>query len=236
MKSEFTNQATASENPDAAAIRTVIESLEKLYADEVRVDYTSAFGGEPELKSPHSLMTQWASVLPGFDRTRHALSNIDVKLKGSYAEATADVTAEHYLGGAFWQVGGEYNFTLQKEVDSWKISTHCFKLKAEIGSRDVLQQAREVAALHPVAYLQRQQTQKVVRDFLTALSEKDMEKFASVWSDDAVQEMPYSPEGFPKRVESRANLIKHYASWPANSGVANFTKDRIITMIAFSVS
>jgi hypothetical protein len=71
--------------PDEAAIQTIVESvatladrknfesLEKLYADEVRVDYTSAFGGEAELKSPQGLMSLWASSLPGFDRTRHEI-------------------------------------------------------------------------------------------------------------------------------------------------------------------
>lgn len=65
--------------PDEAAIYTIVESvanladrnnfesLEKLYSEEVEVDYTSAFGGEVELKSPQGLMTQWASTLPGFD-------------------------------------------------------------------------------------------------------------------------------------------------------------------------
>jgi fermentation-respiration switch protein FrsA (DUF1100 family) len=40
------------------------EALEKLYAPEVRVDYTSLAGGEPEVKSAAALMTQWAGVLP----------------------------------------------------------------------------------------------------------------------------------------------------------------------------
>ena len=36
-----------------------------------------------------------------------------------------------------------------------------------------------------------------------------MEKLASLWADNAVQDMPYSPEGFPKRVSGKHNLIKH---------------------------
>ncbi len=72
---------------DEAAIHTIVESvanladrgnfesLEKLYAEEVEVDYTSAFGGEVELKSPQGLMSLWASSLPGFERTHHQISN-----------------------------------------------------------------------------------------------------------------------------------------------------------------
>ena len=58
------------ETPDEAAIKTIVESvavladssnfeaLERLYADEILVDYTSLAGGEPELKSPQALMSE----------------------------------------------------------------------------------------------------------------------------------------------------------------------------------
>ena len=108
----------ASDPQDEAAIKTTIESIgiladqgnfeeiEKLYADEVELDYTSLTGGEVERISPQALMTQWASVLPGFDRTRHAISDIAVTLDGTGAEATANVIADHYVGDLFWQVRG----------------------------------------------------------------------------------------------------------------------------------
>lgn len=100
---------------DEAAIKTIVESvatladnsnfesLEKLYAEEVEVDYTSAFGGEVELKSPQGLMSLWASTLPGFERTHHQISNIETKITGNKATATADVTANHYLNDTIYQ-------------------------------------------------------------------------------------------------------------------------------------
>lgn len=66
-------------------------------------------------------------------------------------------------------------------------------------------------------------TQDTVRAFLVALEEKDMTAFADVWADDAVQDMPFSPEGFPKRVEGKENIVAHYAAWPDISGSAQFT-------------
>jgi ketosteroid isomerase-like protein len=222
--------------PDEAAIKTIVESvatladrenfesLEKLYADEVRVDYTSAFGGEVELKSPQALMTQWASSLPGFDRTRHEISNIETEVKGNTATATADVVADHYLDEMFWQIAGSYEYGLVKEDRQWTISKMTFIAESEQGSRDIINQAVEQASIKPSSYIQRQQTKQAVINFLTSLEEKDMDKFASVWAEDAVQDMPFSPEGFPKRVEGKANLIKHYAAWPETSGKANFTE------------
>jgi ketosteroid isomerase-like protein len=230
----------ASASSDVAKIETAIQSvatladghefeaLEKLFAPEVKVDYTSAFGGEAELKSPQALMTAWAGLLPGFDATRHNLSNIKAEVKGRNASATADVVADHYIAGKQWQISGSYQYRLIDDDGNWLITEMVFLAGAEIGSRDVLGLATEAAKADPVSYIKRQQTKQVVRDFLTSLEEKDMQKFANVWADDAVQDMPYSPEGFPKRVEGKANLIKHYGAWPEISGKANFTKALIM--------
>ena len=65
------------------------------------------------------------------------------------------------------------------------------------------------------------------RDFLTSLETEDMEKFAGLWADDAVQDMPFSPDGFPKKVAGRENLVAHYAAWPENSGEADFTSNLV---------
>lgn len=224
---------------DEAQIVTIVESvatladrgefstLEHLYDDEVTVDYTSLTGGEVELKSPQALMTQWASVLPGFDVTRHDISNIEVTVDGQKAVATADVIADHYMGNQHWQVQGDYRYELQKEGDIWRITSHTFNLHQESGDRTVFGPASKRAAATPIPYLQRQETKQAVLNFLTALEEKDMEKFASVWSMDAVQEMPYAPGNFPKRVVGKQNLIQHYAQWPEISGKTDFTSQLV---------
>ncbi len=225
--------------PDEAAIQTIVESvanladksnfesLEKLYAEEVEVDYTSAFGGEAELKSPQGLMTQWASSLPGFDRTRHEISNIETEVKGNQATATADVTANHYLNDMFWQISGSYEYGLVKEDGQWAIEKMTFIAESEQGDRDIINKAVEQATINPSAYIQQQQTQRAVVDFLTSLENKDMDKFAELWAEDAVQDMPFSPEGFPKRVEGKTNLLEHYAPWSEISGEANFTDELV---------
>jgi ketosteroid isomerase-like protein len=63
----------------------------------------------------------------------------------------------------------------------------------------------------------------VVLDFLTGLEDKDMARVNGVWAEDAVQEMPYAPNGFPNRVVGKQALIKQYAGWPQNAGRAKFT-------------
>ena len=232
--------SAAGESPDVAAIKTIVESvavladggnfesLEKLYADEIRVDYTSLAGGEPELKSPQALMTEWAGVLPGFDRIRHHVSNIEVSIAGAAATATADVVADHYVAGLYWQAAGDYRYELIDNGDGWLISAATFNLCDEKGTRDVFGPASQNAVANPPSYVIRQQTAKSVRTFLASLEEKDMEKFASVWADAAVQDMPYSPEGHPKRVVGKDNIVQLYSSWPENSGRADFTSRLVL--------
>ncbi len=227
------------ESMEVAAIETIVESvavladsgnfeaLEQLFADEIQVDYTSLAGGEPELKSPQALMTEWAGVLPGFDRTRHDISNIVVSVTGARAVATADVIADHYVADLFWQVAGDYRYEFVDTGDGWRITSATFNLQDEKGTRDVFGPAIGNAADDPASYIKRQQTAAVVRAFLTSLEEKDMEKFASIWAEDAVQDMPYSPAGHPKRVVGRNELVKLYSGWPETSGEADFTSQLV---------
>ncbi len=220
---------------DQAAIATVVESvatladtrrfeeLQELYADEVQVDYSSLTGGSPEVKSAQALITEWAGVLPGFDRTRHAISDVEVKVTGETATATADVVASHWIGKQFWQVSGRYDYRLARDGRDWKITAHRLTVTGEEGSRDVFGPATEAARRTPPDYVIRQQTRQAVLDFLTGLEEKEMERVNNIWAEDAVQEMPYVPAGFPNRVVGREALIRQYAAWLQNSGRARFT-------------
>lgn len=222
-------------SPDQAAITTVVQSvgtladrhdfdaLAMLYADEVRLDYTSLAGGEPEVVSGTEITNRWAGVLPGFDRTHHAVSDVKVTVHGGYARATAHVVADHWLGAMHWQVRGDYAYELARQDRDWRITAHRFTVTGEDGSRDIFGPATEAAKAHPVAWTQRQQARTVVLDFLTGLETKDMARVNGVWAEDAVQDMPYAPDGFPKRVVGKPALIRQYAAWPQNSGKARFT-------------
>lgn len=57
------------------ADQNAFEYLGRIFSNTVVVDYTSAFGGEPATVNRADLMKSWAGLLPGFDLTRHELSN-----------------------------------------------------------------------------------------------------------------------------------------------------------------
>lgn len=138
--------ANTAHSADEAAIKTVVEgvalladrgefdALERLYAPEVRVDYTSLAGGELQVKSNVALMTEWASLLPGFDRTRHSISNIRVTINGTNATATADVVADHWIRNRHWQVSARYDYGFVKDGRDWKISFHKLTVADEQGT------------------------------------------------------------------------------------------------------
>ena len=235
-----TSPLALAEGADLAAVKTVVESvavladsgefdaLEKLYADEFMLDYSSLNGAPAELKSPRGLMMEWAAVLPGFDRTRHELSNTTAEITKDTATARADVTAGHWIDGAYWEVSGDYDYSLEKDVDGeWHITSMTFNLRSEEGSRDVFGPAMAAAAANPPAIVIREKAQQAVRDFLEGLETFDMERVNGVWAGDAVQDMPYAPDNFPSRVVGRQGIIGLYAAWPDSVTDPVFTDDLV---------
>ncbi|WP_406609460.1 nuclear transport factor 2 family protein [Agarivorans sp. JK6] len=130
----------------ALADQAAFEYLGRLFAPEVSLDYTSLFGGEVQQINREELMMQWAGFLPGFDTTFHQISNHRVTVNDNSANARVDFTASHWLGSdGFWQISGEYVFTLQRVQNNWEISSVQLISKQETGSREVLAKAPEQA-------------------------------------------------------------------------------------------
>jgi ketosteroid isomerase-like protein len=239
MTSASLNPSISANAADEARIKTIVESvasladtrnfesLELFFADPVLVDYTSAFGGEPESKSPSELMISWAGLLPGFDCTRHQISNVEAAVDDEEASASAQVVADHYLGNHYWQVTGTYRYRFVKESNLWKISSMTFLLESEVGPRNILTLAAKSSARHPVSYLLRHKTHQVVIHLLKNLEQMDLNAIAELWAEDAIQDMPYSQYGYPKRIVGKDNLLKHYTMWPEMIDKADLTSQLV---------
>lgn len=115
--------------------------LERFFAPETTIDYTSLWGGEPQRFAPSALMDAWAGLLPGFDATRHELSDIQVEIGDDAATAQAKVRATHWLGDRTWVVAGSYNYELIRADTGWQVSRMTFHLSDESGDRTLVEEA-----------------------------------------------------------------------------------------------
>jgi hypothetical protein len=101
------------------------EALRDVFADEVRVDYTSLQGGEPATVSRDELIASWAGLLGKLQATQHLLTNHLVTVTGDTAVCTAAFQATHLLanphGDPIWTLGGSYRFELVRNRPGWRI-------------------------------------------------------------------------------------------------------------------
>ncbi|MDH6145231.1 hypothetical protein P3T35_007282 [Kitasatospora sp. GP30] len=97
----------------------------RVFAEKVRVDYTSLNGGEPVELPADTLVSAWRDLLGALDATQHLLTNHLVTLDGDTAEVTADFQATHLLArvadGPMWTLGGHYRFSLLRGEAGWRI-------------------------------------------------------------------------------------------------------------------
>jgi SnoaL-like protein len=79
-------------------------TLRASFADELRLDYTSLFGGTPETLAADELVERWRPLMRGYSATQHQTG--PVLVDGDRLEA--HVTARHWLDGDTWVVYGHY--------------------------------------------------------------------------------------------------------------------------------
>jgi hypothetical protein len=96
------------------------DRAEAAFAPEIVIDYTSLWGGEPQRTTPARLMDAWRGLTPGFEATRHELRDVEARVDGNVAEATALVDGRHWLGDRLWRPIGVYRWRLQKLDGRWK--------------------------------------------------------------------------------------------------------------------
>lgn len=103
-------------------------AAEALFAPEVRVDYTSLFGGEARVLAGSELIRSWQGLVPGFTRTQHTIGLPAIEVEGDRATAMAPVIARHAItdpapeGGDTWLVGGRYEWAFARIGGAWRIT------------------------------------------------------------------------------------------------------------------
>jgi ketosteroid isomerase-like protein len=98
------------------------DRLATVFADKVRLDYTSLNGGEPVTLTPDQIVRAWTDALGAFEATQHLLANHLVTLDGDTAVCTASFQATHRKRDGRWTLGGTYRFDLTRINDQWRIT------------------------------------------------------------------------------------------------------------------
>lgn len=82
-------------------------------AGEVRLDYTSLWGGSVESVAASEVVARWRGLLPGFDTTQHLTGPVLVSPDGAGFRCATTVRGYHHLvdGGsrATWMIAGRYD-------------------------------------------------------------------------------------------------------------------------------
>lgn len=121
--------------------------------DEVQIDYTSLFGGQPERLKADELVERWRSLLPGFDRTQHMTGPILVEpISATEARVETHVRGYHYIAadpGGSWMVAGHYVIPMRKTDLGWKIAGITLQTYWQEGNTDLPGIAATRAANQP---------------------------------------------------------------------------------------
>ncbi len=198
------------------------DELLGLFAGQVTLDYTSLAGGEPVTVSPADIVASWKGGLGGLDATQHVVSNHLVDLDGDTAVATAQFIAIHRLdnphGDPLWTLGGHYRWTLARHQGRWRITTMTMTATWATGNRHIM----TLAAAPP------ETAGQLARRFLAGLEAMDIDAALSVFAVHAAQEMPFSPAGFPRRLEGIDALRTQYGGLPGAYRSMRFHVDDVI--------
>lgn len=102
-------------NDPVTALLHAVDALDwdgvlAVLAPEVRLDYTSLWGGEAETVAAAEAVARWRGLLPGFDATQHLTGPV---LAGADGRRATTVRAYHHLVDGerrgTWMVAGRYD-------------------------------------------------------------------------------------------------------------------------------
>ncbi|HEU4471366.1 MAG TPA: nuclear transport factor 2 family protein [Flavisolibacter sp.] len=223
--------------------------VEKAFAPEVLLDYSSMTGGDAVRLSPAQITTAWKALLPGFQSTHHQVGGFQVSVDGNTAAVNFSGLALHYLpgakGGDTWTAVGTYDCRLEKRAGEWKVNAMKFNLQKQQGNLQLPALAKENAAAGKRFTMAKASmaSLQAVENFFSSLEKLDIPSFLHVWNEDGKQLMPLSPEGFPKELDGKEAVYNQYKGLPQNFLSMSFPRkvfatespDKLIVQYAGSI-
>ncbi|MFE1309599.1 nuclear transport factor 2 family protein [Streptomyces sp. NPDC058755] len=117
-------------------------ALPGLLGDKVVHDFTSIYGGEPQLLAAAEVTGMWSKLIGAFDATQHLLGNHLVTVDGDRGVLTASFQSTHRLANPYgspqWTLYGTYRFGLARTSTGWKIDEIVMTAGWGEGNKDIL--------------------------------------------------------------------------------------------------
>jgi hypothetical protein len=108
------------------------EKVQTCFCEEVILDYSTMPDGGIMTMSPKEAIEFWQLQLIGFDKTKHYITNHQVRISdcGYEADTFSSLHAVQYLEGyESLHIYGTYNHHLRKTAGIWKIDHHKFNFE-----------------------------------------------------------------------------------------------------------
>ncbi|HEX8576706.1 MAG TPA: nuclear transport factor 2 family protein [Flavobacterium sp.] len=117
------------------------KKVQNAMAENVLLDYSSLSGNPEAILPSKQIVATWKAFLPGFDRTRHQLSNFQIKQKGNMASVHFDGKADHFISKEIWTVEGNYDAEVAKTNNQWVVTKLKFNFLKQSGNTNLPSQA-----------------------------------------------------------------------------------------------
>jgi hypothetical protein len=92
------------------------------YVPGAQIDYSKVLGPESANVPVEKHRQNLATLLPGFDKRQHQVTNFEVKVDGNTASARSQCAAIHTLDGEVWLARGTYYHRLARTPEGWRIT------------------------------------------------------------------------------------------------------------------
>lgn len=176
------------------------DRMAEIFADRVRLDTRTMPGGGQAVLDRADMIRGWAALFATLGPTQHLMGSLRAEVDGDTAWCVAQYHAQHLAPRAAGDPGlviaGHYRFGLTRVSGRWLIDDLTIRQTWSTGNLAVLGGGAAVDDSAPA----------VARRFLESLDAGDVDAAIACLADDVVQDMPYSPPGYPKQLQGADTL------------------------------
>ncbi|MCT4589641.1 MAG: nuclear transport factor 2 family protein [Carboxylicivirga sp.] len=117
------------------------KGLAAVFAPEVKMLHKLEGNEEEHTMTPEQIVNAWRPIMEKFDSVHHQIGNFLIReINDEHAVVSCYGTSTHYKPnskGSIWEVVGDYEFTLHKENEGWKIAGEVFNCKYQSGNLEL---------------------------------------------------------------------------------------------------